>query len=478
MRTPMPRLVKDTKTAIWFFRWTLPKRIQQDHLPKTLYLSLRTRELRLAKCLAGVLNLRVETMKKLPNLNEANLRKMLEIDLERGIFRADTPEEIAQGMSLIENIGRIRSNSPAPASSAPALPKTPYMQPTSPLFRKVADEVVKEISLTLKESSVYKYKKTYEIYIAAKGNRFLEDITREDIKNFKEKLLTEGNVPHTVNGHLGRLQALFEFALKNKYIKGENPAEHLHIPHSKKKLKTRDKFYDDDLTAIFAWETYKKMAITPDYFWGPLVCLFSAMRIEECTSLEITSFKSDDGVLIMHVKDAKTPSGIRYVPLHPTLIKMGFLDYVEEVKKLGKTELFWYLSNGALGELANHNGTRKNLSRRFSDYLKKVGVKADDNCFHSLRHTTITRWVARNINNSTIYTLSGHKSEENTHYNYLHSVPSKSLKLATDALDFETELDLKDFDWKPSLAKLLAREQKRASKPKPAPKKKVHQTKF
>ena len=69
MRTPMPRLVKDTKTAIWFFRWTLPKRIQQDHLPKTLYLSLRTRELRLAKCLAGVLNLRVETMKKLPNLN-------------------------------------------------------------------------------------------------------------------------------------------------------------------------------------------------------------------------------------------------------------------------------------------------------------------------------------------------------------------------------------------------------------------------
>lgn len=201
--------------------------------------------------------------------------------------------------------------------------------------------------------------------------------------------------------------------------------------------------------------------------------LFSAMRIEECTSLQITSFKSDDGVPIMHVKDAKTPSGIRYVPLHPTLIKMGFLDYMEEVKKLGKTDLFWYLSNGALGELTNHNGTRKNLSRRFSEYLKKVGVKADDNCFHSLRHTTITRWVARNINNSTIYTLSGHKSEENTHYNYLHSLPSKALKEATDALDFEDTLDLKDFDWKPSLAKLLTREQIRESKQQPRPKNKM-----
>lgn len=81
MRTPMPRLVKDPKTAIWFFRWCLPKTLQISLERKSLYLSLKTRELRLAKCLASVLNLRVETMKKLPNLNEANLRKMLEIVL-------------------------------------------------------------------------------------------------------------------------------------------------------------------------------------------------------------------------------------------------------------------------------------------------------------------------------------------------------------------------------------------------------------
>jgi hypothetical protein len=92
MRTPMPRLVKDSKTAIWFFRWSLPIALQQSLNRKSLYISLKTRNLRLAQCLAGVLNLRVETMKKLPNLNEANLRKMLEIDLDRGIFRADKGE--------------------------------------------------------------------------------------------------------------------------------------------------------------------------------------------------------------------------------------------------------------------------------------------------------------------------------------------------------------------------------------------------
>lgn len=471
MRTPMPRLVKDTKTALWFFRWSLPKTWQPRLERKSLYISLKTRELRLAKCLAAVLNLRVETMKKLPDLNKEQLRKMLEIDLERGIFRADTPEELEQGMRVVENIGRIRSAAPAPAGAP--LQKAPYMQPKSPLFRKVADELIKEISLTLKSSSVYKYKNTFDAYIESKGNRFLEDITRGDIKHFKDSLLEAGKVPHTVNGHLGRLQALFDFAIKNKYLRGENPAEHLHIPHSKKAITSRDKFYDDDLKAIYNWSTYQKMAITPDYFWGPLVCLFSGMRIEECTSLEVSSIKSDDGVMLMHVKDAKTPSGVRYVPIHAALIKLGFLNYVDEVKRLGHSGLFWYLSEGALGKLENHNGTKKNLSRHFSKYLKKVDVKQDDNCFHSLRHTTITRLVARNVNNSTIYTLSGHKSEENTHYDYLHSLPAKTLKEAVDRLDFETLLDLNGFDWKPSLAKLLAREAKRASKPKPAQKKKT-----
>lgn len=46
MRT-MPRLVKDTKSAIWFFRWSLPKQLQEPLGRKTLYLSLKTREARL-----------------------------------------------------------------------------------------------------------------------------------------------------------------------------------------------------------------------------------------------------------------------------------------------------------------------------------------------------------------------------------------------------------------------------------------------
>ena len=463
MRAPMPRLVKDAKSGIWFFRWSLPKLHQKNLSQKTLYMSLQTRDARLAQCLVALLNLRVEAMKKIPNLDEKAIRELLEIDMERGIFRADTAEEQERGLQILESLGRVRSAPrSSPSDSAPEPRSAVSMTPKSPHFRAVADEVISEVSLTLKPSSVEKYQTTYDAFRLAIGNLFLEDITRDDIKRFKEKMLNEGKVPHTVNAHLGKLNALFEFAIKNNYVKGDNPAANHLIAHSKKTIKSRDKFYDDDLKAIYNWANYQRMAITPDYFWGPLVCLFSGMRIEECTSLELKNIKTDDGVVLMHIKDAKTPTGVRFVPVHSFLIKLGFLDYVEEVRKLGHEGLFWYLSEGAFGKLTNHNGTKKNLSRQFSKYLKDVQVKEDDNCFHSLRHTTITRWVARKVNNSTIYKLSGHTSDNSTHYDYLHALPITALKEAVETLDFNELLDLESFDWKPSLQKILVREAKRA----------------
>lgn len=66
MRAPMPRLVKDGKSGIWFFRWSLSKSHQQNLNQQTLYITLPTRHTRLAHSHAALLNLRVEAMKKIP----------------------------------------------------------------------------------------------------------------------------------------------------------------------------------------------------------------------------------------------------------------------------------------------------------------------------------------------------------------------------------------------------------------------------
>lgn len=427
----MPRLIRDAKSGLYFFRLVLPRSVaglQQ----KSMYFSLKTRENKVARAKAAVLNLRVEMTK--PYIDFDNIRELINIDLKNGIFQADTPEEQERGLKILQAMGQAQAGQPLPAVAA-----VPVNNIKVTLYDEAVRDYLAEITPTLKATTVYKYKKSFEFFRNYFSNVDINSYSKEDIKTFKNKMLAEKKVPHTINGFLDCLKGLFDYSIKNGLrVEQVNPVDGMYIKNSKKQLKARDQFYEGDLKTIFDWNTYKDFANKPDYFWGPLICLYSGMRPEEITTLEIKNIKQDDGVYFFQVKDAKTPAGARIVPIHSQLIKMGLFDYLTKIKEKGK--LFWYLKDG-------HNGTKKNLSRRFSEYLGEVEVKQDDNCFYSLRHTVITRLVARNVNNSTIYTLSGHVSDKSTHYNYLHELPITTLKEAIETLDWHRKINFDDFDY-------------------------------
>lgn len=431
----MPRLIRDSKSGVYFFRVVLPRSVSGSQ-PRSVYLSLKTRENKLARAKAAVLNLRVEMTK--PDLDFDGLRKLINIDLKNGVFQADTAAEQELGLRILEAMGKAQttqSTIPQALLSASTLPVSAQKVST---YDEVVKDFLAEVTPTLKATTVYKYKKTFEFFKNYFSNVDINSYTKEDIKTFKNKMLAEGKAPHTINGFLGCLRAMFEYAIKNGLRTEQvNPVDGMYIKNSKKQLKSRDQFYEDDLSEIFDWKNYKAYATKPDYFWGPLICLYTGMRPEEITTLEVKNIRQDDGIHFFQVKDAKTPAGVRSIPIHSALIKLGLFDYIDKIKD--KEKLFWYLKNG-------HNGTKKNLSRRFSEYLTTVGVKQDDNCFYSLRHTVITRLVARNVNNSTIYVLSGHVSDKSAHYNYLHEVPMKVLKEAIETLDWHERIDFSSFN--------------------------------
>lgn len=428
----MPRLIRDAKSGLYFFRLILPRSMAGQQ-QKSVYFSLKTRENKVARAKAAILNLRVEMTK--PYIDLENIRELINIDLKNGIFQADTAEEQERGLKILEAMGEAQAAvSPLQAAS---------VAPTSNIRVTLYDEAVRdfltEITPTLKATTVYKYKKAFQFFRDYFSNMDINAYSKEDIKSFKNKMLAENKVPHTINGFLGCLKSLFDYSIKNGLrLEQANPVDGMYIKNSKKQLKARDQFYEDDLESIFDWVSYKNFATKPDYFWGPLICLYTGMRPEEITTLEIKNIRQDDGVYFFQVKDAKTPAGVRPVPIHSQLIKLGLFEYLEKIKS--KEKLFWYLKNG-------HNGTKKNLSRRFSEYLEQVEVKQDDNCFYSLRHTVITRLVARNVNNSTIYTLSGHVSDKSTHYNYLHELPLKTLKEAIEKLDWHEKISFENFNF-------------------------------
>src|SRR5262249_13447494 len=75
-------------------------------------------------------------------------------------------------------------------------------------------------------------------------------------------------------------------------------------------------------------------------------------------------------------------SSRRVVPVHPELVKLGFLDVVEESRKHGgeAAPLFPLLKPGPRG------GYAEAWSKWFGRYIRGIGITNKDRVFHSFRH--------------------------------------------------------------------------------------------
>ena len=60
--------------------------------------------------------------------------------------------------------------------------------------------------------------------------------------------------------------------------------------------------------------------------WIPLVAAFSGMRSGKICELAVEDVKEADGVLYFEVTAAKTEAGVRRVPVHPQLVRLGLLE--------------------------------------------------------------------------------------------------------------------------------------------------------
>ena len=458
MPIKVPRLVRDNKTGIFYFRFTLPRRIASAIHQTSIYTSLRTRNQKQARAIATLLNYGIEMSKP---IDLSKIRQLIKINLDEGVFEADTADEQERGLKILEQMAKLRSismsariagepqhfapNARTAASLPAAIAAAPVASPNR-VVRKMSEVVpmyMQEAEATLAPATVYKHQQSLKLFLGQADDRIVDDYSKEDIKSFKTRMLNEGKVAHTINQYLSHIKSFFQFSSGNGYSDEKtNPVDGMFIKHAKNNIKRREMFYDDDLAVIFDWRHYRKFAIKPDYFWGPLMCLYSGMRIEDATSIELSDIKEQDGVVFFRVSDAKTEAGNRNIPVHSKLIELGFLDFVKmstSVKNRENDRLFWYLVDG-------HNGTKKNLSRRFSEHLVKIGVKDPTTCFHSLRHTVITRLATLNVNSSTLFQLTGHVDKMNAHFDYLHPIPMPHLKQAIDMLDFHDRLDFANFN--------------------------------
>jgi integrase len=203
-----------------------------------------------------------------------------------------------------------------------------------------------------------------------------------------------------INKALGFLRSLWNWAMANHDEAVTNPFDKLNVKGSSKAREERYPFTADELKAIFGSPLFTgcksvKYHNTPGpivprdqgLYWVPLVGLFTGCRSGEIIQLRVEDIKTEGGVTYIRVTDEgeglniKTAASHRRIPVHQTLVDLGFLRFVEDQRKSGKTRLFPEMARAKDGYYSTA------YSRKFKNLLEAIGIKHDKISFHSFRHS-------------------------------------------------------------------------------------------
>ncbi len=215
---------------------------------------------------------------------------------------------------------------------------------------------------------------TYEIYEGA-CKRFqgrypglcVEGVEKKHLREYVAWLQTENNPKtgkpvsaKTIEKEHGALRALFGIACAEEWI-DENPASGTALPVAKGKKKRS--YTPDECQQIFGSPVFvagqrptgcKGEAA----YWIPLLLLCTGARREEIGQLTTERVRVEHGVPFLAIDPIdddgrlKTDESRRAVPVHAWLIRMGFLDYVEERRRAGGGQLFPELKPNKRGQYA------------------------------------------------------------------------------------------------------------------------------
>ena len=189
------------------------------------------------------------------------------------------------------------------------------------------------------------------------------------------------------------------------------------VTNKKKAQDERKPFTDADLKKIFDPERYLRETAESSFrYWVPLLGLFTGARINELCQLHVSDIKIVDELWCLDINDdgdsknskkLKNKSSARVIPIHPKLIELGLIEFVNHQKNSKVVRLFPELT-------LRIDGFYRKPGRWFNEsYLrKKVGIKDPDKTFHSLRHTVINGLKQKGVGESYISDYVGHSSGE------------------------------------------------------------------
>lgn len=299
-----------------------------------------------------------------------------ELDLASGVLKADGAEDHSRLMQAMEAMKALHSGQATiPANTATSAVTAPLND--DPTALKLGELLNKFFLLRkVKPATAQSYKNSTDEFSKFLKNPPITRITPSDVTRWQEHLAKKGNVPRTIDGKVGVIKAIYNFAIKQQYTREANPAENRDLLSKKQKQRGGYAIFEkEELDLLFRSEFFKEQQTKdPDYAHAVLLCLFTGCRISEITNLKVDQFKtSSKGTPYITIRDSKTLAGIREVPLHP------YISIVMTFFKKGKiNKVFKYIEKEG-------KGSGNAVGKKFARNLDSAGITREKLVFHSLR---------------------------------------------------------------------------------------------
>jgi integrase len=252
---------------------------------------------------------------------------------------------------------------------------------------------------------LYQTRLTMRKLRALVGHDDATQITRSDVIKFKEQLAEKGLKAPTINRYLSELKGPFGWAVANDKI-GTNPAEGIVFARKERGKSGRRGYTDEQARLILLAARDEEK---PYRRWLPWVCAFTGTRLDEVAGRNVADIVKIGSYWVLDIPEGKTDGSERKVPLHPVLIREGFIDYVNSLPQ--DSPLFPDLKPDRFNRRA---GTAtKEMGRWLRSLQKDLGILLVDSVHyvpnHSWRHRFKSEARRVRMEEETHDALTGHR---------------------------------------------------------------------
>jgi integrase len=259
---------------------------------------------------------------------------------------------------------------------------------------------------------------------------------------FRAWLLKQPAASKTARDRFIYVKALLGFAHRELELIDRHPWDRMNIESTTESKRTP--WTSEQIKAFFALPLFtsyqlptSKRAGADAAYWIPLLGLFTGARSAELCQLTVLDVVEEQGIFVIDInedgdgKKLKTSASQRKVPIHSELIRLGFLDYVQDMKDAGHSSLWPHLhlnprkpSHG-FSLWFNQDAYRSTLGNEFPD-------------FHALRHTVRSAMSAANVPEPDQDNITGHTVKGSTGTRVYRHIQLDKLRQSVEAIRYPT----------------------------------------